>query len=239
MGKKYILGHNFAEEKTYYVRVLEDTWDEIYNPHFATEFNSELEAEEWSRENTTFGEYATGIQKNIAIIAFDKWSKTGMVRRTILQIDKSISRPYNNETPLEILNWHIKNRLASEDLVKYEHYKTWPAISSVYTHISNIEQYHNGDYTAKYLSFSIKTNRDGSFEKFKEELDLILPHITYLDSDYKKLLIFDYHCGSGGNFADLLYKDDTDCLIKTRYYTECKGDINKVFNFLKKERYYE
>ena len=226
---KFILSHDF-NGNIYYVRVRQDGWDEVYNPGVATEFKTKKEAVDWSRENTTFGEYAVGLSKDKEVEKFKEWSELGMIRREFKLLDKTISRKYNNESNLEVLEWHLNKT----DEIRFEDYKTWPNLYSVFSNLWDVETYQD-----KTLSFSMYVRPDSTFDKFKEELELVLQHITRLEDGYKVISVFDRFCGAGGNFATFEYKSDDDCKLCSRWNEITTGNLQEVFKVWKEDRYYE
>lgn len=241
MSKTYILAHKFGDSELYYVRCGEYSWEEILSPHVATEFKSESLAIEWSKENTTFGEYAVALDPQPEKEKFDEWVKNGMVRRKFDIVDKKLSRKYNNETPEEILAWWIA-KWEDKSGVRYEDYKTWPKLNSVFKHLSDCVSYYSKGYSGPLLhSFSVFTGRDGKFEDFKKELDLILPHITHLNDNGDKLIdVFDHYLSESGNSVKLVAHKNGKFSVEGRYDTPIKNsDLEKCFEYLRQERYYE
>lgn len=224
----YILAHRFGEI-TYYVKCYADKFEEIYNPEFATNFETKAKAINWSKNNTTFGEYAVALDKDTEVLAFQKWCSHGMIRRTIDLINKKYSRKYNNEGKLEVLDWHI-----NQSNIRYEDFATWPALYSTFKNIWNVLKYEN-----KEISFEMAVHKDSSFETFVEELNLVLPHITFIDDNgYKIISIIDHGLGAGGNFSSFLYKSDEDCAITGRFSSPQKeGNLREVFDYWKRVRW--
>ena len=146
----YILAHKFGDS-CYFVQVLKNKWNEIYDPEFATTFASKESALNWSKENTTMGEYAVVLNRDRQLTKFKRWAASGMIRRKFDVVNKKISRPYNGETPLEILNWYVSYK-QDADNVRYEDYETWPDLYTVYKHIWGIQTYDEKDYSKTYLT---------------------------------------------------------------------------------------
>lgn len=227
--KKYIIGIKLNSNGFYYIRINENSWDEIYNPYFATEFNSIEEALNWGRKETTFGEYIHVLSAKEEIQKYLEWTKNGSVRRTFKFLDKKISKPYNNESPIEILNWHISQQTES---VLQEHYNSWPSLFTVFEHIHSLGRTMGGD-----IMFTIGVKKDANFETFKKELDLILPYNTNCEDSYKVINIVDHFLCEGGNSVDLSYKDENDCKVGGMFTFVVEGTLKKCFDYIRKYRY--
>ncbi len=230
----YIIGLNFGEN-TYYVRIRKNGWDEVYNPKFATAFDKKKDAVDWGKNETTFGEYVVGLKQEDEIKKYEEWHKSGSVRRSFNPIDKILSRSYKNESALEILNWWVSVRAVDIDTeVLYHHYVSWPRLHSVFSNISEVESTLDGK-----LIFRMYVKKDATFDKFKEELNLILPHQTYMDGNYKSMSIMDRYLSEHGNSVMFNYKNDDDCSVKGRWSDSHKGNLKSCFEYLKEDRYYE
>jgi len=205
MSKTYILAHKFGDADPYYIQLSDTHWEESLCPYVATEFKSAVAATKWSKENTTFGEYAVALEPQPEKEKFDEWVKNGMVRRRFDILNKKLSRKYNGETPEEVLAWRISVR-EDVDAIRYEDYKTWPDLYSVFKHLFNCSSYYSkGEVGKLQHSFSVYTRRDGKLDDFEKELNLILPHVTYLDDDGGKMInVFDHYLSEGGNSMSLV-----------------------------------
>ena len=236
----YIIGLQFSEESLYYIRVNENGWDEVYDPSFATQFKSKSGPRIWGKANTTFGEYVKSLKADEEIEKYKKWASEGTVRRSFNLVDKNMSRKYNNENPLEILNWWYKAKTSDEDLIRYEDYKTWPQLYEVFEHIWECRQvYSNITHLSLELCFEISSKQDASYEKFKEEFELISHLHTFEEDGYKSFPIHDHYLCEGGNKVSLLYKTDTDCKVVGRWQESIRGSLKDCFDYIKKERYRE
>lgn len=240
-NKEYILAHKFGEGVLYYVRVNQDSWDETYSPHFASVFQTEQLALEWSKSNTNFGEYAVALETQPEKDKFDEWVKGGMVRRHFELVDKKLSREYNGESPEDVLAWWISIR-GNDGTIRNEDYRTWPKIYSVFKHLFDCVSYYSKDNSGPFLhSFSVYTRRDGKFEDFEKELGLVLPHITHLNDDGDKVIdVFDHYLSEGGNSVSLLAHKNGKFSVEGRYEKPVKNtSLKECFEYLKRERYYE
>jgi len=62
----YIISHDFGQSTSYYVRVVDEaTFDEVYNPEFATQFKTKKKAQEWIDIYSSIKEYSN-------VVDFDK-----------------------------------------------------------------------------------------------------------------------------------------------------------------------
>jgi replicative DNA helicase len=98
----YIIKHDFNEQMVpYYVRLVDDkTFDEIYDPTSATQFNTKKEAQKWIDTYSSMAKYSKVVETADAIQEYEKWVKSGSIRRTLARVNTSMSRPYNDE-PLD------------------------------------------------------------------------------------------------------------------------------------------
>lgn len=220
----------------YYVRVNDKNWDEIFNPNYATLFKSKKEAKEWLVKNTTLEEYANVVDLKDTVEKYNEWSKNGSVRRSFDFVDNSLSRPYNNESPEEVLEWRLK---VNSEQIRYDDYKTWPDLYTLFNNVYRLTEYHSDDYSKKYVSFELYFRKDSKFKEFKKEFDLILPKVTSQKNGYKDFSVFDHFLSEGGDSVDLFYKTDEDCYVAGRYTNKIKGSLKECFEYLRKERYYE
>lgn len=224
----WILSFKFNDNE-YYVKFNEDlSYIESYNPYTATTFPSKNKAEEFGKKHTVFGDYVCGIKMEEATKKFDEWSSGGYIRRTFSALSK-FSRPYNNETALEVLNWWIGYCKSCEE-IRSEDYVTWPHLYSCYKHIWSLNKYSDG------INCTIYVRPNSTFSNFKSELDLVLPHIIKIDNAYH-LQIFDHYLSEDGG-ATLVGKDDS-WSVEGDYNTLCpKTTLEKCFEYILKERYY-
>lgn len=212
---KYLLAHKFIDEDPFYVRIGQTSWDEILDPRQATLFSSEKEALDWDKNNTTFSEHMLIQNAEKAIKDFEEKLSKGWVRRTINLVDNNFSRPYNNESPEEILKWQIRaKKLKDDDSIRSEDYKTWPSLYEVFNYLFSVVAYWNEDDTDISVSVDIAVRpKKADFETFKKELLLALPYITKIEKGYKVIDIFDDGlCADGG--AYFYYKNSSDCYIE-------------------------
>lgn len=233
----FIIKLQFGEGgEEYFADFQPSQWREIYNPHFATTFGTEAEALSLAKDRTTFHEYMTAVPRQDALDKFDAWAKSGMVRRTFTNVDNNMSRPFNNDSKETVLEWRIWQRL-NDHLVRFEDYKTWPNLHSVWKHLWDVEYYGEDGIT-----FSMTTGRKDALESFQKELEIILPKITYLNEDGRKVVtIFDHFLSEHGNSVKLEIHDDGQTYSITNRFDRpiIIGNLEKVFNYLKKERYYD
>lgn len=231
---KYIIALDFDQELPHYVCCKEDgSWNEVYSPKNATQFTTAKKATDWGKNNTTFGDYIVAVTYDSAVEKFDQWIADGMIRRSFPALDQKISRKYDPEKDdkYAVLDWRMK----SHDNIRYEDYKTWPYLYSIFNHLWGVQTYMDST-----MSFQIWVKKDSKFENFKEELDLILDKVTYREDNDIVLSIFDHFCGEGGNFAYLVKHDHDTWSVKTRYSFEVKKKtLEDCFDFMKRERYYE
>lgn len=231
---KYVAALNFNSDRSYYIHLKGDgSWHESYTPIGAAEFNSMATAKNWVKNNTTMGDYVHAEPLDKAIESFNEWVKNGMIRRSFPVLNKSISRKYdkNKDTPLDVLNWRCEQ---NDDNVRYEDYKTWPRLYSIFDHLWDVSKYTDGK------TFSIYVKPDSVFKKFKKEFDLVIDKVDKRNEKGELFFnIFDHFCGEGGNFAYLVQSEDGTWRVDSRWNTLSKGTLKECFEFMKKNRYYE
>jgi len=220
----------------YYVRVNENSWDEIFNPNYATTFKTKKEANNWVERNTTFKEYAKVVDSKKTIKEYEEWQSNGSVRRTFYLVDNTLSRPYAGESPEEVLEWLLK---VDKYQIRYEDSKTWPELYSLFKHIHRLNKFPDDDSKEECVSFSLSFKLDSNFEEFKKEFALIVKSTTYEKNGYKIFDVFDRFLSEGGNSVDLFYKNDNDCYVSGRWSEKVRGSLKECFEYLRKERYYE
>jgi hypothetical protein len=218
------------------------TFDEIYNPKFATQFNSKKEAEQWINTYSSMADNSKIVETADAIEQFEKWVNSGTIRRTLSCINTSKSRPYNNESVDEVIDWWIYAK-ENDGEIKFEHYQTWPNLYQICKHLWDVRRYSNIRYTEYYLTFEIYTKQNGKFEEFEVELNKVMDKVTYKDEDgYLVFPIFDNNLSEHGNSVSLLIHPETKKVkIDGRYSWDEKefSSLKEAFDYMKKERYYE
>jgi len=240
----YIIKHDFEQEVPYYVRLTDNkTFDEIYNPKFATQFNTKKEAKQWINTYSSMARYSKVVEIADAIEQFEKMVNSGTIRRTLSCINTSKSRPYNNETVDEVIDWWIYMK-ENDRGIKFEHYQTWPHLYQIRKHLWDVRRYSNRRYTEYYLTFEIYTKQEGKFEEFEAELNKVMDRVTYKDEEgYLIFPIFDNYIPEHGNSVSLLIHPETKKVkIGGRYsWNENEfSSLEDAFNYyMKKERYYD
>lgn len=220
----------------WYVRVNPTDWDELYNPHFATLFASEKDANNWVKKNTTFAEYAKAVDSEESIKKYNEWIDKGSIRRSFALVDNTLSRKYNGESAEDVLKWRLT---VEPDSIRYEDYATWPNLHQKFNNLFQIERYHRGKDEKTLISLSIFFRKTAKFKVFRKELDLVLPSVTLIEDGYKIFSVFDHFLSEGGNSVKLFYKADNDCEVRGRYCNTIKGTLKDCFDYLVKNRYYE
>jgi hypothetical protein len=238
----YIITHDFGQDISYFVKVVNDTtFDEVYDPKFATQFKTKKEAQQWIDVSSSMKKYSKVVNFEENVQKYEEWVKRGTVRRTLSCINRTVSRKYNNETLEEVIEWWIYQK-NNDNEIDYDDYKTWPQLYSISKHLWDIEAYHSDDYEELYISFEIYTRQDGNYDEFQSELNMILDKVTYKNEDgYLVLRIFDHYLSEYGNTVYLLIHPETQQVkIEGRYSYDNQefSSLEKAFNYMKKERYY-
>jgi hypothetical protein len=239
----YIIKHDFNQNVPYYVRLVDDkTFDEIYDPTFATQFNTKNKAQKWIDTYSSMAEHSQVVETADAIQEYGKWVKSGSIRRTLACVNTSMSRPYNDEPLDEVIDWWIYAKNNNRE-IKYEHYQTWPDLYGISKHLWSVNRYSNRDYTEYYISFEIYTRRDGKFEDFESELNKVIDKVTFKDDEgYLIFSILDHYLSEHGNSVSLLiHPESKHVKISGRYSYDNNefSSLEDAFNYMKKERYYE
>lgn len=237
----YIIKHDFEHDSPYFVKLGDGTtFDEIYNPKFATQFKTKKEAQQWIDVSSSMKQFSKVVDFEESVQQYEEWFNSGTVRRTLACINRTMSRQYNNESLEEVIDWWIYQR-NNDDEIDFEDYETWPHLYSISKHLWSVSGYHSSDYKDLYITFVIYTRQDGNFDEFQNELNLVLNKITYKNEDgYLILPIFDHYLSEGGNSVSLLIHPETQKVkIGGRWREEEFSSLEEAFNYMKKERYYE
>lgn len=237
----HIISHDFNQSTLYYVRVVDGaTFDEVYNPEFATQFKSKKKAQEWIDVSSSMKSHSKVVDFDESLQKYKEWVEGGTVRRTLACINRTMSRKYNNEPLEEVIDWWVYAK-TNDDEIDYEDYETWPKIYSLSKHLWEVSIYCSRDHEDYLITFEIYTRQDGNFEDFQRELNLILDKVTYKDEDgFLILPIFDHYLSEGGNSVSLLIHPDTKQVrIEGRWDNKEFDSLGDAFNYMKRERYYE
>jgi hypothetical protein len=241
----YIIRHDFdISSVPYYVRLVDDkTFEEIYNPKFATQFSGKAKAKRWVDTYSPMADNSKIVETADAIEQFEKWVNSGTIRRTLSCINTSKSRPYNNESVDEVIDWWIYTT-ENEDEIKYEHYKTWPELYEISSHLFSIEQYHDSkDYSDISTTFQVYTGKEGKFKQFELELGKVMDKVTFKDEEgYLIFPIFDHYRSEHGNSVSLLIHPETKKVKIGGGYSWNENEFSSLkgaFEYMRRERWYE
>lgn len=239
----YIIKHDYGNiEANYYVKTLPDNkeFEEVYNPKFATTFGSHKEAKTWIDTYSPMAQFCKIVETTKAIEDHEKFVNSGTVRRTLVCINTSMSRPYNGEKLEEVIDWWVYANL-NDGKIKYEHYETWPKLYSISKHLFEAKIYSNRNHTEEYITFEIYTNSKGKFEEFQKELNMVMDKITLKDDEgYLDFPIFDHYLSEGGNSVSLFIHPETNKVkIGNRWGSNDLDSLEDAFEYMKQERYYD
>lgn len=237
----YLISHEFYHGTPYYVRTGDgSTFEEVYNPKFATQFATEVEAQKWIDTWSSLKDFSTVVDYEESAQRFEEWAKDGMVRRTLACINRAMSRKYNNEPLAEVVDWWIYATI-NDDEIDYEDYETWPDLYSISKHLHEVQSCSSGDFETIDITFQIYTSQNGNFDEFQSELNLVLDKVTLRDEDgFLILPILDHHLSEGGNSASLMIHPETKKVrVEGRWTGEEFSSLEEAFEFMKRERYYE
>lgn len=237
-SKKYVvyMDNQFCLLKREYFSEKKGIIIGYHNPMMATWFYSKKEAKAFQNK-IAMETKISSFQKE-----YDRFTKTTWEYRKITPINDKLNIPYKGEDKYKVLEWWKATKALPESSIKYEVYKTWPKLSSVFTHLWDYQGYHSlEDRSKTYHSYSIRTSKTGNINEFKKELELVLDDITYVSEEgYKLLSVFEHNLGAGGSSYSFCYKSEKDCKIVGNYGREIrKGSLTKCFDYLKQELWYE
>lgn len=237
----YIIQHDFNQGTPYYVKTVDNTeFQEIYNPKIATQFKTKKEAQQWIDVYSSMKSHSKVVDFEKSVQKYEEWVNGDTIRRTIACINRTMSRKYNNESLEDIIDWWIY-QTQNGYKIDYEDYKTWPQLYSISKHLWEVEGYHSGDYKEIYITFSVYTRKDGNFEDFQRELNMVMDKVTYKDDDgFLIMSIFDHFLCEHGNSVSLLIHPETQQVkVGGRWRKEDFPSLEEAFNYMKRERYYE
>ena len=237
MSKKYII--KLENSKYNYLRANVNNYDVIMNPLAATTFSTKQKAKKFMKDNINstvefeIKDYAKACEE------FNEWFDKGMWIGRNTYLNKKFNKPYNNESPEEILEWRVKVKKLDDEQVDYENYKTWPDLYSVFDCLHSVEAFYT-DRTYKNIAITIEMSvtQYTTFEEFEKDLKKALPYVeTKSEDKYLELSIFDHYLSEGGNTVSFLYKNDKDCKIEGRWSEHCSGTLEEVFEYWRANRY--
>ena len=223
----------------YYVRFNEDGgWDETYNPSVATVFKTKESASQKAETHTTMSEYMVPVDYDREESEFEVWVEEGMIRRSFGPLS-TLNRKYNGESADEVLQWWLELQKQDEDSVQYEVYRTWPKLYAVFNHLWDTQSYIDRETCERSHSVSVYTARNGNYGSFREEVEKVLNYVTLTDENGGKILdVFDHYLSENGNSVSLVIQQDGLWRVEGRA-SFGPDDPEKVFNFLRKNRWYE
>lgn len=242
----FIIQHEFRiQEEPYYVRVVDNTtFEEVYDPQFATKFNTKKEAQQWIDVSSSMKEYSKIVDLVESVKNYAIWCNNGTVRRTLTCINRTTSRPYNNEPIDEVIDWWIYEK-NNDDEIDYEDYKTWPHLYSMSKHLWDVEAYCSFDYDCEQrsITFQLYTRKSGKFEEFENELKRVINKVTHKDEDgFLVFPIFDHYlCVNGNSVSLLIHPETKQVKLSGRWSYDNREftTLEDAFNYLKRERWYE
>ena len=232
----YVIKIDFKSDRPYYIKIDPDSAQQCYSPAVATVFGSKEDAMQWVHKNTSLSEYTSGVLLTEAMADFESWLNTGGYRCEITLIDNKYSRKYNNESKENVVDWLIWFKQNSNK-VRYEDYATWPKLYELFNHIWELLRYEDNT-----LGFRMFIRSDSNLESFKNEIEYVLSKTTHRNKQSEKEIgIFDHYLSEHGNSVKISTDDSgLNFIVRSAYGSEkMKGTLDKIFNYLKSERYYE
>ena len=220
----------------YWVKEQESSCLEIYDLEQATQYDTKKSAQDFINK-TRMAEHSIIVKYDDVISEFLEWKKNGMIRRTI---PLTISSRYNGEGMDDVIKFHLFTR-GHEMAITHEDYMTWPNINKFTKHFGKIIFVDSDDYSELYCSFDIKLNRDDyDFEVFKNELNKLIPYVSYKDAGGRLIFwIMDKDLSEfGTRYLYYNTKEDKHVIYESRF-VEHKGTLKQLFDIIRKDYYYE
>lgn len=211
-----------------------------HRPGDALVFSDESQAREWAQTYLTDPKLVVPVGMHSAWEEFEQWIELGYPCGQLGMKNLEMSRKYNDESPEEVLKWHVWNQRYGDQHVAYEDYETWPDLHGVFDHLFGVRGFYSDDYSSIAVTASICASRDSNFEDFKRELDVALPYVDYIDEETgaKIIDIFDHYLSEFGNSVNLLvHKNGQWEVVGSEEHGP--SDPEDVFNFIRAYRYYE
>ena len=245
----HVIKISFGKEGKYYVRVHEDKWDEVYNPKFATPFESKEAAKDWILQNGGhLEESMTPVQQKGAVKSYGEWESKGTVRRTfppLAQNKYNIEYDPQKHDKWFVLEWHLNHSEMS-----YRIYKTWPYLFSIFSHIHEVTRYIDYEDAGKsFNTLTLSTPRDGVFETFESELKEAMERFSFNYRARNGNLIFELFTHELSEFGTVYLwqigdpSKDRWGVSKSRstssYYPKFEGSLEETFEYIRKNHYYD
>lgn len=217
-----------------------DSIEEVYDLECATRFKTKKEAKALI-DDTKYEEYCEVVKYDDVIGDFMEWKNAGMVRRHISKIDRSYSRPFDKdkddlESVINFYKFHTEN----EDSVKFSDYTTWPNLDFFLKNFYHLNSYYTDGMSDKLMSAQLMVNKNADFDTFKKEVELMSQYVTFMDDD--GLCVFDIFEHTLSEFDSYYFhynKNEDKHKIVGRYRKMFSGSLEKCFEEIKREYYYE
>lgn len=240
----------YNDQPIYIINDLDQSYSIGYDPRKALAFPTRKEANWWANDNIVDQDNLRVIKRSVAFSDFEKWLSTGLVIHEHEKINRNLSYQYNPEIHdrIHVLEWHwatAEPKISSA--IKSKDYHSWPRLYTLFEHLWSLVSYDDLENETLYHTFQICTERDGDFDTFKSELDLVVDRITYEEQidgvTYKRLPIFDHGLNEYDSSA-LFYNPNADRhIIKSvRYSYQAPkhiGTLESCFKYLKTHLYYD
>lgn len=224
----------------------------VIDPVYATKFADVKQAEQWAEDNIAFMEdkliFMEEDQASEDI--FSQWKTQNKTQfRQIGRRDKTLSRFCDTDDPQKILEWHYLKEVHDVDFeVKYEHYKSWPDLFTVFNCIHGLQAYLPFDSDDKVIHGVMAVNKHTDYQTFYNELMLLDKYLEYTDIEttesdqdvsVKTIDIFDRYLSAGGNSCKFKYNFEQNVYMITGSQTFESSNLRPVFEFWQANRYYE
>jgi hypothetical protein len=183
------------------------------------------------------------------VARYETWMAGGAPAGPPQPVIDNHSRAYNKATdgPLDVLEWRWENQgRAYRGLPepRYEHYKTWPELYSVFKHLFKATSFYaDNKHESIARTIEVYTPRNGKFEDFEREVMLVLDRVEYKDDDGWRIFdVFDHYLSEGGNSVVLKEKDGKWKVEPQRSWYGGggkPGTMKEAFEYLRQHRWYD
>jgi hypothetical protein len=176
--KVFVIEHN-SDGRVSYVSVNkgkngEIGYDLVLDPNHGQIFLSQDDAMVWLKVNINSSGYRffSIVERDRAEDKFSALLSSGIRLGPLKTLDRDLSREYNGEQGVDLLDWWISYRLCPdpENYVSQDCLETWPLLRKKFKHIWDVERC---DYAnSKAVSLCVYSSKHGKFKNFEKEIKL-------------------------------------------------------------------
>jgi hypothetical protein len=176
--KVFVIEHN-SDGRASYVSVNkgkngEIGCDLVLDPSHGKIFLSQDDAIVWLKVNINSSGHGffSIVERDRAEDKFSALLSSGIRLGSLKTLDRDLSREYNGEQGVDLIDWWISYRLCPdpENYVSQDCLETWPLLREEFKHIWDIERCDYAD--CKPVILCVYSYKDGKFEDFEKEIKL-------------------------------------------------------------------